>query len=127
MLIPQNFSPNVRKYGKLCKDGHIISSKWITKDKIKNRNNYSVAVNKIIFLNIILLQKYTNSFLYQINITVDKYAYFPNVSPELVEKEIFGEIEYFIMHKHNGLECIFAYVRKIDKYEEDNLIWTDIF
>ncbi|GES97902.1 transposase domain-containing protein [Rhizophagus clarus] len=40
----ENFSPIVRKYGKLCKDGHIISSKWVTKDKIKNRNNYSVAV-----------------------------------------------------------------------------------
>jgi hypothetical protein len=34
------------KYGKLCtKDGHIISSKWISKDKIKSRNNYSVAVS----------------------------------------------------------------------------------
>ena len=34
------------KYGKLrTKDGHIISSKWISKDKIKSRNNYSVAVS----------------------------------------------------------------------------------
>jgi hypothetical protein len=49
IFISQNFSPNVRKYGKLCKDGHIISSKWISKNKIKSRNNYSVAVNKIIF------------------------------------------------------------------------------
>ena len=24
------------------------------------------------------------------------------------------------MHKHNESECMFAYVRKIDKYEEDN-------
>ena len=52
------------KYGKLrTKDGHIISSKWISKDKIKSRNNYSVAVSKFI-LNFILLQNYTNSFLY---------------------------------------------------------------
>ncbi|CAB4397327.1 unnamed protein product [Rhizophagus irregularis] len=94
----ENISPNVRKYGKLCKDGHIISSKWISKNKIKGRNNYSVVIN----------------------ITVDKYAHFSNITPELIEKEIFGEVEYFIMHKHNELECIFAYVRKIDKYEEDN-------
>src|SRR5215213_1793275 len=49
-------SSNVIKYGKLCtKDGHIISSKWISKDKIKSRNNYSVAVRKI-FLNLHKLQ-----------------------------------------------------------------------
>ena len=52
------------KYGKLCtKDGHIISSKWISKDKIKSRNNYSVAVRKI-FLNFTQITKYTNPFLY---------------------------------------------------------------
>ena len=46
------------KYGKLrIKDGHIISSKWISKDKIKNRNNYSVAVS-INYLNLILLKKF---------------------------------------------------------------------
>ncbi|CAB4392637.1 unnamed protein product [Rhizophagus irregularis] len=78
-------SPNVRKYGKLCKDGHIISSKWISKDKIKGRNNYSVVIN----------------------ITVDKYAHFSNITPEFIEKEIFGEVEYFIMHKHNELEHMF--------------------
>jgi len=40
---------NVIKYGKLrTKDSHIISSKWISKDKIKSRNNYSVAVSKLI-------------------------------------------------------------------------------
>ncbi len=53
----QNLSSNVIKYGKLCtKDGHIISSKWISKDKIKSRNNYSVMVSdhyfKFIFLQI---------------------------------------------------------------------------
>ena len=42
------------KYGKLrTKDGHIISSKWILKNKIKSRNNYSVAVSNF-FLNFIL-------------------------------------------------------------------------
>ncbi len=45
------------KYGKLrIKDRHIISSKWISKDKIKNRNNYSVVVS-INYLNLILLKK----------------------------------------------------------------------
>lgn len=37
------------KYGKLrTKDGHIISSRWISKDKLKSRNNYSVAVSILI-------------------------------------------------------------------------------
>ncbi len=45
----QDISSDAIKYSKLrTKDGHIISSKWISKDKIKNRNNYSVAVSIII-------------------------------------------------------------------------------
>ena len=52
------------KYGKLCnKDGHIISFKWISKDKIKNRNNYSVAVSKLVKLNFMILQNDANSFV----------------------------------------------------------------
>lgn len=48
LLILQNISSNVIKYGKLrTKDGHIISSKWISKDRVKSRNNYSVAVSKL--------------------------------------------------------------------------------
>lgn len=48
------------KYGKLrTKDGHIISSKWISKNRIKSRNNYSVAVcivfSIIYLINIILI------------------------------------------------------------------------
>ena len=36
------------KFGKLrTNDGHIITSKMISKDKIKNRNNYSVLVSII--------------------------------------------------------------------------------
>ena len=39
------------KYSKLrTKDGHIISSKWISKDKTINRNNYSVAVSICIII-----------------------------------------------------------------------------
>jgi|GEM_PF-4887526 len=54
------------KYSKLrTNNGHIISSKWISKDKIKSRNNYSVAVSKY-FLNFLNLNftNYTNLFLY---------------------------------------------------------------
>jgi hypothetical protein len=29
-------------------------------------------------------------------------------------------VEYFITHKYNESDRIFAYIRKIDKYEEDN-------
>ncbi|GET03471.1 hypothetical protein RCL_jg22437.t1 [Rhizophagus clarus] len=35
----------------------------------------------------------------EINITVNKYAHFSNILPELKVKEIFGEIEYFIMYR----------------------------
>jgi hypothetical protein len=52
------------KYGKLRnKDRYIISSKWISKDKIKNRNNYSVAISKLVKLNFMILQNDTNSFV----------------------------------------------------------------
>ena len=38
------------KYGKLCtKNKYIINSKWILKDKIKSKNNYSVVVSKIFY------------------------------------------------------------------------------
>ena len=75
----QDISFNAIKYSKLhTKDGHIISSKWISKDKIKNRNNYSVAVS-INYLNLILLKKIILIyFLYQINITINKDVYLIN-------------------------------------------------
>jgi hypothetical protein len=48
------------------------------------------------------------------------HAHRANAPRRLVTDEIFGEIEYFIMHKHNESERMFAYVQKIDKDEEDN-------
>jgi hypothetical protein len=47
-------------------------------------------------------------------------AHYANAPRRLVEQEIYGSIEYFIMHEHDGSERIFAYVRKVDKYEMDN-------
>ena len=47
-------------------------------------------------------------------------AHRANISRRLVEEEIYGEVEYFIMHKHDELDRIFAYIRKVDKYEIDN-------
>jgi hypothetical protein len=46
-------------------------------------------------------------------------AHRANVSRRLVEKEIYGEVEYFIVHEHNGSEYMFAYVHKLD-HETDN-------
>lgn len=43
-----------------------------------------------------------------------------NAPRRLASEEIFGEVKYFIMHKHNESERMFAYVRKIDKFEEDD-------
>ena len=47
-------------------------------------------------------------------------AYRANASRRLEENEIYGEVEYFVKHEHEGSDHMFAYVRKIDKYEEDN-------
>jgi hypothetical protein len=47
-------------------------------------------------------------------------AYWVNASQRLVIKEIFGEIEYFITNEYNGIIRIFAYVRKVNKYNEDD-------
>ena len=106
------------KYGKLrTKDEHIISSKWISKDKTKSRNNYSVVISN--FFKFYILKIYTNSNLYQINITIDRHAHRANVFCKLISEEIFGEVEYFITHKYNELERMFTYVRKINKYEDN--------
>ena len=48
------------------------------------------------------------------------HAHRANAPRKLVSEEIFGEVEYFIMHKHNESERMFAYIRKIDKYMDDN-------
>ena len=48
------------------------------------------------------------------------HAHRANAPRKLVSEEIFGEVEYFITHKYNELERMFTYVRKINKYEEDN-------
>jgi hypothetical protein len=48
------------------------------------------------------------------------HAHHANAPRKLVSEEIFGEVEYFITHKYNELERMFTYVRKINKYEEDN-------
>ena len=47
-------------------------------------------------------------------------AHHVNAPRRLVEQEIYGEVEYYIVHKYNELDRIFAYIRKINKYEMDN-------
>ena len=47
-------------------------------------------------------------------------AHFANAPRRLVLEEIFGEVEYYITHEYNSLDRMFAYVRKIDRYENDN-------
>jgi len=38
------------------------------------------------------------------------HAHRVNAPRKLVSEEIFGEVEYFIMHKHNESEHMFAYI-----------------
>jgi hypothetical protein len=47
-------------------------------------------------------------------------AYRVNAPRRLEEEEIYGEVEYFIVHEHNGTSRMFAYVQKINKYDTDN-------
>ena len=46
-------------------------------------------------------------------------AHRANAPRRLVEKELYGEVEYFIVHEYNGSERMFAYVHKTD-HESDN-------
>ena len=43
-----------------------------------------------------------------------------NAPRRLEEEEIYGEVEYFIVHKYNETSRMYAYIQKIDKYQEDN-------
>ena len=43
-----------------------------------------------------------------------------NAPRRLIEEEIYGQIEYYIKHEYDGSNHIFAYIRKVDKYEVDN-------
>ena len=47
----------------------------------------------------------------------------------LKEEEIFGQIEYFMVHKYQDQERMLAYVRKIKKLEksDENLKFFDSF
>ena len=67
----------------------------------------------IIFITIIIF------YLFQININIDKNAHHVNTPRNLVEKEIYGEVEYFIVHNHNQSDRMFAYVRKTNSHKLD--------
>src|SRR3989442_14810915 len=43
-----------------------------------------------------------------------------NAPRRLTVSEIYGEVEYFVKHEYDGSDRIFAYIRKVDKYETDN-------
>ena len=58
-------------------------------------------------------------YLFQININIDKNAHHANASRNLVEEEIYGEVEYFIVHNHNQSDHMFAYIRKTDRYKSN--------
>ena len=47
-------------------------------------------------------------------------AHHTNASWRLVLEEIFDKAEYFITHKYNKLDRMFAYIWKIDRYEIDD-------
>ncbi len=62
----------------------------------------------IIFIIIILF------YLFQININVDKNAYYANTSRNLIEEKIYEEIKYFIAYNHNQSDRMFTYIYKIN-------------
>jgi len=47
-------------------------------------------------------------------------AHHTNAPRRLIASEIYGKVEYFVKHEYDGSDRIFAYIRKVDKYETDN-------
>src|SRR6266496_3565838 len=47
-------------------------------------------------------------------------AHLANAPRRLVSEEIFGEVEYYITHEYDNLDRMFAYVQKIDRYDDDH-------
>ncbi|CAB5203816.1 unnamed protein product [Rhizophagus irregularis] len=97
---------NYTKYGKLrTKDGNIISSKWWKKENDSSRNDFCVAIN----------------------LTVDLQERNYRAPLNLREEEIFGQIEYFMVHEFQNQERMFAYIRKIKKLEKNSSVNLKFF
>ncbi|PKC54152.1 hypothetical protein RhiirA1_477878 [Rhizophagus irregularis] len=97
---------NYAKYGKLrTKDGNIISSKWWKKENDSSRNDFCVAIN----------------------LTVDLQERNYRAPLNLREEEIFGQIEYFMVHEFQNQERMFAYIRKIKKLEKNSSVNLKFF
>ncbi|GET50952.1 transposase domain-containing protein [Rhizophagus irregularis DAOM 181602=DAOM 197198] len=79
----KDIKENYAKYGKLrTKDGNIISSKWWKKENDSSRNDFCVAIN----------------------LTVDLQERNYRAPLNLREEEIFGQIEYFMVHEFQNQE-----------------------
>ncbi|CAB4484087.1 unnamed protein product [Rhizophagus irregularis] len=97
---------NYAKYGKLrTKDGNIILSKWWKKENDSSRNDFCVAIN----------------------LTVDLQERNYRAPLNLREEEIFGQIEYFMVHEFQNQERMFAYIRKIKKLEKNSSVNLKFF
>ena len=95
------------------KDGHYVSSSWIKRDNKESRNNYCVMVN---LLNII----YIFAFKLIINTNnMKKKSCFQVIISE--DKELFGEIVFYLVHKFLDENRMLAYIHWTNKIVNDRL------
>ena len=95
------------------KDGHYVSSSWIKRDNKESRNNYCVAVN---LLNIIYI--FTFKLIINTN-NMEKKSCFQVIINE--DKELFGEIVFYLVHKFLDENRMLAYIHWTNKIVNDQL------
>ncbi|CAB4424758.1 unnamed protein product [Rhizophagus irregularis] len=86
------------RYGRLrTSDGQYISSCCIKRNNKIARNNYCAQIRR----------------------TIDKLAHRPNAPPQLVIVDIYGIVNYYLIHEFNHQVYMLAYVQLTSKIVED--------
>ncbi|CAB5358858.1 unnamed protein product [Rhizophagus irregularis] len=86
------------RYGRLrTSDGQYISSCCIKRNNKIARNNYCAQIRR----------------------TIDKLAHRPNAPPQLVIVDIYGIVNYYLVHEFNHQVYMLAYVQLTSKIVED--------
>ncbi|GES82418.1 hypothetical protein GLOIN_2v1644898 [Rhizophagus clarus] len=94
----QRKTAKTMEYGRLrTSDGQYISSSCIKRNNTIARNNYYAQIRR----------------------TIDKLAHRPNASPQLAIVDIYGIINYYLVHEFNHQVYMLAYVQLTSKIVED--------
>ncbi|GBB88940.1 hypothetical protein RclHR1_15560004 [Rhizophagus clarus] len=86
------------KYGRLrTSDGQYVSSYWIKRNNKIARNNYCIQIRRMI----------------------DKVAYRPNAPSQLAIVNIYGIVNYYLVHEFNHQVYMLVYIQLTSKNIED--------